>query len=245
MIEPQPGVCGDGNVDEGEQRDDGNLDPFGRLRPQPRDLLRSARSSTTATCQVCVGGFCIDAGERAATASSRARRECDDGNNDAGDGCDPTRQIEIPGAECGKRHPRGRRGVRRRQPGQRRRLRRWKLRDPGAGLRQRHPRGGRAGGTTATWTTATAVTLAARSSADAGSGNGVVENGETCDDGNLDAGDGWHAPVLVVEIPPAEWQRRGRCEACDDGNLTMATANPRASSRTTVKTACWSPARLK
>jgi cysteine-rich repeat protein len=65
-----PGVCGDGNVDQGEQCDDGNVvDGDGC----------SAQCQNEARC----GDGNVDQGE-----------QCDDGNNDAGDGCDAQCQNE-------------------------------------------------------------------------------------------------------------------------------------------------------
>jgi cysteine-rich repeat protein len=67
--------CGDGNVDAGEQCDDGN---------------NANGDGCSATCQTEVpqpicGNSVIEAGEA-----------CDDGNTANGDGCSSTCQIEIP-----------------------------------------------------------------------------------------------------------------------------------------------------
>jgi cysteine-rich repeat protein len=53
-------------------------------------------------------------------------------------------------------------------------------------------------------------------------GNGIIEDGETCDDGNVTSGDGCSA-TCTVETPPVAVCGNGVKEAgeeCDDGNLT-------------------------
>ncbi|MCB9568046.1 MAG: DUF4215 domain-containing protein [Myxococcales bacterium] len=75
------GVCGDGNLDAGEECDDG-------------DANGTARSMCEADCTVKQQGVCgdgnVDVGE-----------ECDDGNTDPGDGCDASCVIEPMDPVCG------------------------------------------------------------------------------------------------------------------------------------------------
>ena len=92
-------------------------------------------------------------------------KQCDDGNTVNGDGCDANCTVTA----CGNGIVTAARGVRRRQPRQRRRLRRELHRH---GLRQRRSRPGPSSATTATPSTATAATTTARRT---GCGNGVVD----------------------------------------------------------------------
>ncbi len=76
---PEP-YCGDGNVDAGEECDDGN---------------NTSGDGCSATCWIeppppCCGDGNIDAGET-----------CDDGNTTSGDGCSATCTIEPPPPCCG------------------------------------------------------------------------------------------------------------------------------------------------
>jgi cysteine-rich repeat protein len=76
VLSPEP-ECGDGNLDQGEQCDDGN---------------NVGGDGCSATCQTEVpfcGDGIVDEGET-----------CDDGNNEDGDGCSADCEIET-GPECG------------------------------------------------------------------------------------------------------------------------------------------------
>ena len=107
---PPPPVCGDGNVDEGEQCDDGNttngdgcssnctVEPpppppgvcgDGNVDPgeQCDDGNTNYNDGCSGTCQIetlcCCGNGSVEPGE-----------QCDDGNHDDGDGCSSTCQVE-------------------------------------------------------------------------------------------------------------------------------------------------------
>ncbi len=70
-------ICGDGNLDPGEECDDGNnVDGDG--------------CSAVCTVEPFCGDGNLDPGE-----------ECDDGNNVDGDGCDANCKVELPQAFCG------------------------------------------------------------------------------------------------------------------------------------------------
>ncbi|MEQ8484112.1 MAG: myxococcus cysteine-rich repeat containing protein [Pseudomonadales bacterium] len=69
-------VCGDGNVDEGEQCDDGNL-------------IDGDGCSANCTIESFCGDGILDAGE-----------QCDDGNNINGDGCSAICTVERGGEGC-------------------------------------------------------------------------------------------------------------------------------------------------
>ncbi len=77
--ETDGGICGDGELDPGEQCDDGNTTPGDGC-----DEVCGAENIP----EMCGDGN-TDEGE-----------ECDDGNNDAGDGCSPICELEMPDA-CG------------------------------------------------------------------------------------------------------------------------------------------------
>jgi cysteine-rich repeat protein len=69
-------ICGDGNVDEGEQCDDGNL-------------IDGDGCSANCTIESFCGDGILDAGE-----------QCDDGNNINGDGCSAICTVERGGEGC-------------------------------------------------------------------------------------------------------------------------------------------------
>ena len=79
---PPPPFCGDGNVDEGEQCDDGNN--------TNGDGCSNDCKIETPPPPPCCGDGHVDAGE-----------QCDDGNTVDGDGCSSTCQIEQPPQLCG------------------------------------------------------------------------------------------------------------------------------------------------
>ncbi|MEZ4463587.1 MAG: hypothetical protein R3F43_03485 [bacterium] len=87
--------CGDGNVDDGEECDDGNTD--------------ARATGCAADCTIEPVGF-----SRCGTATSTTARS-DDGNTDGGDGLRRRLHDRAGGLPLRRRQRRRRRGVRRRQ----------------------------------------------------------------------------------------------------------------------------------
>ena len=57
-------------------------------------------------------------------------------------------------------------------------------------------------------------------------GNGIVEPGEACDDGNEDSNDGCSGDCRSTEICGNGYLDPGKGEACDDGNTVTETECP-------------------
>ncbi len=193
--EDDPATCGDGTVDKYEECDDSNTD---------------ASDGCSATCTVeagwsCVGGtVCSHADDPTCGNGTVADdEECDDSNTDAGDGCSATCTVED--AVCG---------------------------DGLVNLGEECDDGGTAASdgcaADCTWETpandfilyyyVTADVAVGTINYTVGTcGDGIVQNGEGCDDGGTDAGDGCSA-LCVVETGFFCTDGGVACQAGDDGD---------------------------
>ncbi len=195
---PPPPSCGDGDVDAGEQCDDGNpMNGDGCTagcthEPAPScgdghldagehcdDGNTTAGDGCSATCTVepapppapCCGDGHVDAGE-----------QCDDGNTTAGDGCSATCTVELlppPAPCCGDGHV-------------------------------------DAGETCDDGNTTAGDGCSATCTIEPYCGDGHVDAGETCDGGNTTAGDGCSATCTIEPYCGDGHLDAG--EVCDDGN---------------------------
>ena len=212
-----PAVCGNGAVEAGEACDDGNA-----VAGDGCDACQiEIRCQIVDDCnagQVCAGGFCVDGGE-CGNGLLEGAEQCDDGNREAGDGCDATCQTEVPAPVCGnglleageqcddgnQADADGCSAV-------------CVIELPACGNGRIEAGEQCDDGNQANGDGCDAACRVEMPGAECG--NGALEAGEQCDDGNGVAGDGCDA-LCQIEPPPAVCGNGAveGAEACDDGNL--------------------------
>ena len=100
QTEVPPAVCGNGALEPGEGCDDGNLIGGDGCSAACVVELPCVIVDDCNAGQVCVAGFCLDAGQ-CGNGALEGAEQCDDGNQVPGDGCDAACQIEVPAPVCG------------------------------------------------------------------------------------------------------------------------------------------------